>query len=323
MPRILGICNPFLDRCAVVDEAFLQKHDLKKDDTKNETEKEPVERTWKALNPKADAWTLGGSGTNVMKTLARLGHECRVHGKVGKDAFDVEKRLVDIGIAPMFSKASIETGVVNCFVTPDKKRTMHTYLGSALELRQEDITSEAFQAASHAHFEGYLVYYGETLETCVSYAKKAETTTSFDLASLSVVEQFKPKLEKNVPQMDYVFGNLEEIKAYTGTEMQKSVELFQEKQTIIATDGKNGCWVKNKGEHEALHYDVSPVPNVIDTTGAGDIFAGAYLSAALLGDDVTKCVRKAHLAAGKIIQHIGADMPNEQWKQLKELTEKI
>ena len=72
-------------------------------------------------------------------------------------------------------------------------------------------------------------------------------------------------------------------------------------------------WVKNKRETEALHYDVDAVSDVIDTTGAGDVFAGGYLAAMLRGDDVRQCVKKAHLAASYVIRSIGADLTEEKW----------
>jgi sugar/nucleoside kinase (ribokinase family) len=172
--------------------------------------------------------------------------------------------------------------------------------------------------------EGYLAFYGETLETSLSFAKDVRATTSFDLASAGVVGMFMDKFHKNVPKMDVVFGNLEEMTVYTGIkEFKNATECFREKQTIIATDGKNGCWVKNRNETEALHYDVEPVLDVVDTTGAGDIFAGGYLSAMLRGDDVRRCVKKAHLAASYVIQSIGADMPDEKWDALKIQTSKV
>ena len=241
---VLGICNPFFDRSALVTDSFLKQHRLKKDDTTNEIERAPVERTWQGISSaEKDVWTLGGSGTNVMKTLARLGHQCRVVGKIGSDerGFDMKERLVKIGIAPMLSRGKAETGVVNCFITDDKKRTMHTYLGAALELSAGDISREAFTGANHVHLEGYLAFYGETLETSVSFAKGVKATTSFDLASAGVVNMFRPKFQQNVPKMDVVFGNLEEMAVYTGEQdFKKAAECFGEKQTIIATDGKAG-----------------------------------------------------------------------------------
>lgn len=242
MTTVLGICNPFFDRSALVTDSFLEKHGLKKDDTKNESDKAPVERTWQGLP--VEAWTLGGSGTNVIKTLARLGHPCRIVGKIGSDnrAPDLEKRLQKMGIDPKLSPGKGETGVVNCFITEDKKRTMHTYLGAALELSAEDISREAFEGMNHVHMEGYLAFYGQTLETSLSFAKDVKATTSFDLASSGVVELYRDKFHANVPKMDVVFGNLEEMAVYTGLKEFKNVaECFEDKQTIIATDGKNGC----------------------------------------------------------------------------------
>lgn len=323
MTPVLGICNPFIDRSVRVKDAFFEESGLTKGQTTSVEDKSDVERTWQYISAEEkDRWTLGGSGINVMKTLGRLGLSCRVVGKIGCDqrGRDIEKRLVDMGIAPMFSRGKAETGIVNCFITDDSQRTMHAYLGAALELSENDIVKELFVGANHVHLEGYLVYYGQTLEKSVSYAQQARATTSLDLASQNVVEQFKPKFQQNLPKIDYVFGNVEEMEAYTGRkEFKDAIDCFSSKQTIIATEGKKGCWVKNKGESDAVHYDALEVSDVVDTTGAGGLFAAGFLYAALKGNQISQCVKKANLAASFVIREIGADMPDKKWTELAHL----
>ncbi len=128
------------------------------------------------------------------------------------------------------------------------------------------------------------------------------------------MESFK----ENIPKVDYIFGNKEEMLAYTGkSTLKEAVESFDRSQTVIATDSSNPCFVKSSGERHSRSYTVAPVENVVDPTGAGDFFQAGFLDGAVKKDPIEKCVRKGNLAASFVIQQLGTDLPEEKWAEMR------
>lgn len=327
---ILGFGSPFDDRTAIrVDESFLESHHLIKGLTTVTNNQQDVDKTWNSLSPKPERESsLGGSGTNVIKALAQF-EKCALFGKIGNDKIGekIHQRLNDIGITSLLSKGERGNGTVNCFITSDAERTMHAYLGASEEFSKKDIRYEYFhQNVKHLHIEGYAVYSGDTLKKSVKYAQRCGATSSIDLASANIVEKYREKFEKVKDRVDFIFGNRKEVEALTQIkDIQEALEGFEKQQTVVATVGSNGCWVKNKGESEAIHHKALKVEveNVTDTTGAGDFFLAGFLYEALQGNDVFKCVATGNLFASRVIQEIGAELPPEKWVEIKQLMGKV
>ncbi len=172
---VLCIGNPFRDRAAFVSEDFLKKHNLTEGSTVPTESKIEVEKEWKDLNPeqKNSHMTFGGSCFNVAKVLARMGNQCGQCGKNGNDESgdDVESYLKKLGIVSLLTKGKRETGVVNCYITPND-RTMKTFFGASIEFTEHDVLEEQFQQIKLVHNEGYSIFFGDTLKKCIKNCTK-------------------------------------------------------------------------------------------------------------------------------------------------------
>jgi len=313
---ILGIGNPFYDRFAFVDEAFLLEQGLIKGETYIVDNRQTIDQTWDLVPKKENLHhgKLGGSCPNVIKVLSKLGHQCALCGKVGSD--NLGQILIDklnhTGVIPLITKGRKGTGVVNCFITPDCQRTMQAYLGSAYEFSENNVEHQYFNKIAHIHLESFIVFFGNALEKSIQLARNAKATISLDLSSANVIKEYKQLITQCASQVDFLFGNLSEILALTNTSSPEvALKLFGKNQTIVVTLGAEGCWVKASGQSDAVHFNAQHVDNVIDTTGAGDYFDGGFLHAIFSGKSIPECVDMGNLTASYVIQQLGAELPDD------------
>jgi len=304
--KFLAIGNPFGDRFAEVSDEFLEESGLPKNTTTVTNIRDSVEKTWEHSGGKGEI-SLGGSSVNVLKVLSSLGnHKLTLIGKIGSDTLgeDLTKRLSELGVETVLSKGLKSTGLVNCFITPDKERTMHAYLGAAFELSDQDILESAsvFNRVDHVHMEGYLAYYGEVLEESIFLANKARVRTSLDLSSAIITKDplLQVKLRGLIREVDIIFGNVQEF-------LGLSPDDFCEEQTLVITNGGKSCFVKEPEGH-VLEIKLPPVETVVDTTGAGDFFIAGFLDSLGRGESVETCVRRGHELAGRVIGRMGTNL---------------
>ncbi len=329
---ILGIGNPFIDHFSYVNGSFFASQNLKAGDANTTRDRSAVIASLTAAGKSEEDpdWTLGGSGCNVVRTLGHLGNRCALIGKIGPDRGDeIEERLKRIGVTPLLSRGTLPSAICNCFVNPGDKnsaRTLHAYFGVTEEFTEMDVDPKAFQGIKHLDAEGWSVCFGKVLEMSIKYAKEQQASISLDLASEGLVRDLRTKFEECIQKVDYLFGNADEMLEMTHAESIEEAPLFFKKcQLIVMTDGKNGCWVKDKGSEDAVHYDAVKVPKekIVDTTGAGDYFKGGFLDAALKGKSVARCVKEGSFAASLVIQHPGAELPEDRWNELIEFSRKV
>ncbi|MFO8002358.1 MAG: adenosine kinase, partial [Marinilabilia sp.] len=209
----------------------------------------------------------GGCGANTIHALASLGTETGFIGKVGKDELGkfFINDLSQNNISPKLMYGSNPSGHALAFVTPDGERTFATYLGAALELTPEDLDDSLFEGFDILHVEGYLLQNHSLLEEAFARAKKYNMKVSLDLASFNVVEDNLEALKKWVKEdVDIVFANEEEAKAYTGKEPEEALEILAEQcEVAIVKVGKNGSMLKRGSEFCKVPAIEA---NVVDTT---------------------------------------------------------
>lgn len=317
MVDILVIGNPLADRHTRVEDTFLQTNELEKGQSKID-DPTKIEQAWSDAQGNEN-WALAGSGTTVAQVLSRLSNKIALCGKIGSDQLGqkVLDKLQNIGIKFLLPKGNGSTGIANCFITEDNERTMQVAPGACFELSAEDITQEHFEGMNHVHIEGYVAYFGDVLTTSVSFA--SEQTISLDLGDPTVINAFKSKFEAVIPQVDYVFGNKETMTNLTGQEStEEMASYFDQTQTVVITDGGEGCWVKWQNTQQVTHFPAKEIDaeNIIDTTNAGDLFAGAFLHTALRERSMEECVDIAQSAARLAIQVYGSDLSAEHWGEL-------
>jgi len=262
----------------------------------------------------------GGSAANTIHGLANMGVETGFVGKVGDDEFgrffsdDLKKNNIE----PKLLKSNTPTGKAMALISPDTERTFATFLGAAVELSVDDLKPDQFEGYDYFHIEGYLVQNHALIERAVKLAREKGLKVSLDMASYNVVEEnvdfLRKILEKNV---DIVFANEEEAKAFTGKEPKEALDEFAELCEIaVVKIGKNGSLVKSGEEF----YSVGVIEaKSNDTTGAGDLYASGFLYGLINGLSLDKCGYAGSILSGKVIEMIGPKINDEKWVEAREM----
>jgi sugar/nucleoside kinase (ribokinase family) len=267
----------------------------------------------------------GGSAANTICGLAAMGIETAFIGKVGRDRLGevFEKDLVRNGIHPLLQYSDNETGLALALVSPDGERTFATHLGAAVELEPDDLPSDMFQGYTHFYIEGYLVQHHELIRHAVELARENSLDVILDLASFNVVEDNLDFLHFLVKEYaDIVFANADEARAFTdGKKPEDALEEIAEDCWIAAVKtGKDGSLIQNG--RQVYRVPASRV-NCIDTTGAGDLYASGFLYGMLNNLDLPLCGEIGSILAGKVIEVIGARIPDATWPEIKDQVKKV
>lgn len=268
------------------------------------------------LKPYGSKMAAGGSAANTASGLAKLGVESGFLSKIGKDEVGrfFEKEMVDTNVKPQLLTSDTPSGRVQAIVTPDGERTFATCLGAAAEMRPEDITPKLFEGWDIFYVEGYLVANPPMLNKAMETAKAAGLKIAIDLASYNVVEEsrdyFLQLIEKYV---DYVFANEKEAQALSGMEPLQALDFIASRCEIaVVKVGPKGAYVK-RGDEIAT---IAPMEaKVIDTTGAGDMWAAGFLAGLVKGENLQKCGQMGTIMASNVIEVVGPKMDEAHWEK--------
>lgn len=260
----------------------------------------------------------GGSAANTIHGLANLGVETAFIGTVGDDEIgnffinDLQKS----GIKPILNISKTASGLANAMISPDGERTFGTFLGAAIELSPDDLKPEQFKGYDILHVEGYLVQNHDLLERILQIAKEQGLEISLDLASYNVVEDNLDFLKKMVEQyVDIVFANEEEAKAFTGKEPEDALNMLAEVVKIaIVKVGSKGSMIKMDDKVNNVGVEST---EVVDTTGAGDLYAAGFLFGYVNNLSPKKSGEIGALLAAKVIADYGAKISDDDWKEIK------
>ncbi|MCQ2335014.1 MAG: adenosine kinase [Paludibacteraceae bacterium] len=264
----------------------------------------------------------GGSAANTVNAIAALGGKASFVGKLGEDEIGqfFRQDMVKNGVEnPRFFTSELISGCCTVLITPDSERTMCTYLGAAANMTPEDITPGMFTGYDIFHVEGYILQNHELIEKAIRLAKEAGLKVSIDLASYTVInenKEFLTELVKNY--VDIVFANEDEALAYTGLDPEGALRVLADQCEIaIVKIGSRGSMVMRGDEN----YRVPAVgTKCVDTTGAGDYYAGGFLYALASGQNLLDCARIGTITAGRVCEVVGAKLTDETWQEIKGLT---
>ena len=323
MKKILGIGSALVDIMSRIDDdATLDMLGLPKGSMQLVTADEA-----EAINKTLSATTMsaGGSAANTISGLAKMGVEAGFLGVVGDDYIGrfFEKEMNETGVVPMLVKSvTSPSGRVQAIVTKDSERTFATYLGASQELSKEHVTPEKLDGWDLFYVEGYLVSNPEMLNHALETAQKAGLNIAIDLASYNVVSENREYLLDIVKnRANIVFANEEEARALTGMEPEEALDFIASMCDIaVVKIGKKGALAK----HGDMTVRIAPVEaNVIDTTGAGDMFAAGFLWGLVNGKTLQQCGDIGSLLAANIIEVTGAKMDETRWEKISRMIEKI
>ena len=306
--KILGIGNAIVDVICKVNDNFIEKNNLTKSTMKLFFD----ENEFKNLltNLEIEKTVSGGSVANSIVGLSQLGDQVGFIGKVSDDDFGskYEEGLKKEKVEYFYSKKKEElpTGTCLILVTPDSERTMCTFLGTAGKINENDVSSEAIKKSEIIFLEGYLWDEGEpkkAFDKAINNANKVAMT----LSDLFCVERHKPHfldLVKN--KLDITFANEQEISSLIQAKSFDEVINFSKQlnKLAIITRGEKGA-VAVKGD-EIVESDIQKNLNIVDLTGAGDLFAAGFLHGYINKLSTKECLEKGTEMSSKVIQQIGA-----------------
>lgn len=271
----------------------------------------------KAVSNFSKKMAAGGSASNTINGITRLGMNAGFVGKVGKDDVGLffTNDSQNNGVATHLLQSETPSGHCTVLVSPDSERTLCTYLGAACELEAADLKPEMFQGYDIFHIEGYLVQNHDLIRTAVQMAKQSGLMVSIDLASYNVVEENLDFLHEIVAKyVDIVFANEDEARAFTGKEPQDALnEIAKRCEIAVVKIGKDGSYIKS-GDETVL---VEPrLANCIDTTGAGDLYAAGFLFGLANNNSLEVCGKIGSLVSGNVVEVLGAKMEDEVWEKI-------
>ena len=307
---VVGIGNALVDVIATATEEFLAAHDLVKGSMAL-VDADRASVLYDAMGPAVEA--SGGSAANTMAGLASLGGRGAFLGRVRDDqlgtvfAHDIRAVGVEYPCTPVPSGPP--TGQCLIVVTPDAQRTMSTYLGSSSELAPGDIDEQVVARAAVTYLEGYLFDRDaakEAFEKAAAVAHAAGGRVALTLSDSFCVQRFAAEFRDLVEGVvDILFANEDELGMLYETNPEGGLAEAEARCEIVAlTRGAAGCTIAaGGGRHDvAAHH----VPRVVDTTGAGDLFAAGFLHGLTTGLDLETSARIGSLAAAEVISHMGA-----------------
>lgn len=317
---VVTIGNAIVDILSHADGDFLIKHDLPKG-SMNLVDAERSARLYDAMGPGVEM--SGGSAANTAVGVASLGGSGAFIGKVHADAlgevFAHDIRAAGIDFETPQSLDGPPTARCLVFVAPDAQRTMATYLGACIELGPDDIAPDVVAGAQVTYLEGYLwdpPRAKEAFRRAIKVAHEAGRKTALTLSDSFCVDRYREEFLALLDHdIDILFANEDELKSlYQVDDFDEALQRVRGHCEIAAlTRGVLGSVVLRGDE---VHVVDAEVPDkLIDTTGAGDLYAAGFLFGLTHGHDLHTCGRIGSIAAGEIISHFGA-RPETPLKEL-------
>jgi len=306
--KILGIGNAIIDVICKVEENFLTENNLTKGTMKLIFDDKEFKELLSDL--KIEKTVSGGSVANSIVGLSQLGNEVGFIGKVNDDELGgkYEDGLKQEKVKYFYSKKKedLPTGTCLILVTPDSERTMCTFLGTAGKINENDVSSDAIKQSGLIFLEGYLWDEGEpkkAFEKAIQSANKV----AMSLSDQFCVDRHKPhflELVKN--KLDITFANEQEIMSLIDAKSFDEVINFSKSlgKIIELTRGEKGAVAINGDE--VVECGIKEGLNIVDLTGAGDLFAAGFLHGHVNNMSLKESLDKGTEMSSKVIQQIGA-----------------
>ncbi len=317
---VVGLGNAIVDVLAHTTDAFLAEHGMAKGAMTLIAADRALE-IYHLLENSVEC--SGGSAANTMVGLASLGGSSAYVGKVRDDGlgklFREDIRAAGVTFDTPSAGVGPPTGRSLVLVTPDAQRTMNTYLGASATLGPEDLDAAMIEKARITYLEGYLwdpAPAKQAFLKATQIAHAAGRKVALSLSDPFCVERHRGEFRDLVAgPVDFLLANeAEVISLYETAGFDEAVERLREDCEVAAvTRGAQGSVIVSGAE--TVRVEAEPVQAVVDTTGAGDLFAGGFLLGVSRGLDLATCGKLGSLASAEIISHFGA-RPEASLKEL-------
>jgi len=283
---VVGMGHALMDIIVDVDDDFLNKLNFEKGSMVLINDEQHT-KLMEQLKDKKIIMATGGSASNTSKGVSILGGKSAFMGMIGNDDYgkDYERLLTQSHIRAALANCSKNTGTSIICVTPDKERTMLTYLGAASEFREKDVDEEIVKNSKILHIEGFFVGNPETEKAVIKAMKIAKANhrmISMDLADPGLIHAKIDSLKVMLKEyVDIVFVNEHEAKAFTGVEEEDAIHVLSEYCDVsIVKLGSHGSIIKHNdiiSKKKTVHRVPIHKVEVINTNGAGDAYAAGIL----------------------------------------------
>ena len=309
---VIAIGNAIVDVMAPCQDELIDELDLSKGGM-TLVDEDGARRLYEAMGPAREI--SGGSAANTLAGMSALGAQCAFVGQVAKDqlgdVFSHDIRAVGIDFDTPAREGEPSTARCLIFVTPDGERTMNTFLGASQFLPPAALDDELIASAAILYLEGYLWDPEEprsAMRRAIEVARKAGRKVAFTASESFVIDRhgddFRALIEEG--QIDILFVNESELATLTGeSDFEAGLDALDGKvPVVVATRSAKGAVGIANGQRAQVPAE--PIDKVIDTTGAGDLFAAGFLTGHARGESLETCLRMGAICAAEIISHYGA-----------------
>lgn len=324
---VVGVGNALVDiEFKVTDQFFLDNQVEKGLMTLVDEERQ--NSLMSVINTKEAKKQCGGSAANTVIAVSQFGGKSYYCCKVANDELGhfYLKDLADSGVDNNLDEHSLEEGITGkclVMVTEDSERTMNTFLGITQNFSVAEVNEAAIKDSKYLFIEGYLVTSPNGKEAMMKAKKIAEesgTKVALTFSDPAMVKYFKEAFEDVIgPSVDLLFANEEEAMLFTGKETlaEAREEMKKAAKHFVITQGKNGAMIFD-GD---TFIDIEPYKTVaIDSNGAGDMFAGAFMYGITNGHSYASSGKLASMASSRIVSQFG---PRLKWHEAKEILTKL
>jgi sugar/nucleoside kinase (ribokinase family) len=311
---IVAIGDAIVDVIATCDDAFLVEHALPKGSMQL-LDTSAADRLYAAMGTAQE--TSGGSAANSMAGIAAMGGRAAFIGQVADDQLgaifrhDMTALGVEFDTPSLVNGSGKPTGRCLILVTPDAQRTMNTCPGASHELAVHALDETKIANSAILYLEGYL--WGpeqprQAMLKAIDIAHAAGREIAFTLSESVCIAGRREGFNRMISDggVDLLFANEHEVMQLTGDQSlgQAIATLSEKVPCLVVTRGEHGALAFSGGE--GVEVPAAPVERVVDTTGAGDLFAAGFLAARARGLDLARCLQTGATAAAEIISHFGA-----------------
>lgn len=313
--HVLGIGNAIVDVLSLTEDDFLLREGLAKG-SMNLIDTERAEELYALMGAATEA--SGGSAGNTVAAIGSLGGKGAFFGKVCDDTLGQFYRHDMRALGMTFDTEPLPNGGTPTarsmiLITPDGERTMNTFLGACVELGPDDIDEQVVANSAIAYFEGYLwdpPMAKDAFRKAADISHAHERKVSITLSDSFCVDRWREEFLGLIKDgtVDILLANEAEIKAlYQTSDLDTALKLIQKDCPLTAvTHGERGCFVISPDSLGGIvSVPTTPVERLIDTTGAGDMFAAGFLYGHALGLPNETAASIGNLAAGEVLGHIG------------------
>ena len=309
---VVGLGNAIVDVIARADDDQLVRESLRKG-SMTLVDEGRADQLYAGMGPATII--SGGSAANTIVGVASFGARTAFIGKVRDDeagkAFSHDIRSIGVHFGTSSAQDGPATARCLVMVTPDGERTMSTFLGACQNLTPDDVDPEIIRASGITYLEGYLwdpPAAKQAFVKAADIAHAANRNVALTLSDSFCVDRYRDEFLNLIKNgtLDVVFANQHELKAlYQTSDLQTAIDAFRSENILgVVTCSAEGSIVVTR---EATHaVPAFPIDNLVDTTGAGDLFAAGFLAGLARDSDYITCARLGALAAAEVIQHIGA-----------------